>query len=50
MISAVIVTLFVYRGAQINTGVFPYGQSWWAFASYARRARHCTRSGTAPTT
>jgi Fe-S oxidoreductase len=33
MIAAVIVTLLVYRGAQQNTGVFPYPHSW-AFASY----------------
>ncbi len=34
MISAVVVTLLVYRGAQVNTGVFPYGQSWAPFASH----------------
>jgi Fe-S oxidoreductase len=34
MISAVLVTLLVYRGAQVNTGVFPYGQSRWPFASH----------------
>jgi Fe-S oxidoreductase len=34
MIGAVIVTLLIYRGAQVNTGVFPYGRSRWAFASY----------------
>jgi Fe-S oxidoreductase len=34
MISAVIITLLVYRGAQINTGDFPYGHSKWAFASW----------------
>lgn len=34
MIGAVIVTLLIYRGAQVNTGVFPYGHSRWAFASY----------------
>jgi Fe-S oxidoreductase len=34
MIGAVIVTLLIYRGAQINTGVFPYGQSKWTFASW----------------
>jgi Fe-S oxidoreductase len=33
MISLVIITLLVYRGAQINTGVFPFGDSRWAFAS-----------------
>jgi len=31
MISLVIITLLLYRGAQINTGVFPYEH--WAFAS-----------------
>ena len=34
MISAVLITLLVYRGAQVNTGVFPYGQSGWPFASH----------------
>jgi Fe-S oxidoreductase len=34
MITAVIVTLLLYRGAQVNTGVFPFGHSRWAFASY----------------
>jgi Fe-S oxidoreductase len=34
MISAVIVTLLLYRAAQINTGFFPYGQSKWAFSSH----------------
>jgi Fe-S oxidoreductase len=34
MIAAVIVTLLVYRGAQVNTGVFPFGHSRWAFASH----------------
>jgi len=34
MIGAVIVTLLIYRGAQVNTGVFPYGRSKWAFASW----------------
>jgi len=33
MIALVIITLLVYRGAQVNTGVFPFGDSWWAFAS-----------------
>lgn len=32
LISAVIVTLLVYRGAQANTGDLPYGS--WAFASH----------------
>jgi Fe-S oxidoreductase len=35
MITLVVVTLLLYRGAQVNTGVFPFGQSKWAFASYA---------------
>jgi Fe-S oxidoreductase len=33
MIGAVIVTLLIYRGAQQNTGVFPYPHAW-AFASW----------------
>jgi Fe-S oxidoreductase len=33
MIFNVIWTLFLYRGAQVNTGVFPFGRE--AFASYA---------------
>jgi Fe-S oxidoreductase len=33
MIAAVIVTLLVYRGAQVDTGHFPYSD--WAFASHA---------------
>ena len=32
MIVAVVLTLLIYRGAQTNTGDFPYG--WWAFASH----------------
>src|SRR5262245_21846167 len=35
MIFLVILTLLLYRGAQVNTGVFPFGHSWWAFASQA---------------
>jgi Fe-S oxidoreductase len=35
MISLVIITLLLYRGAQYNTGHFPYGRSDWAFASKA---------------
>ncbi len=35
MIFLVILTLLLYRGAQVNTGVFPFGDSWWAFASQA---------------
>jgi Fe-S oxidoreductase len=34
MIAAVIITLLVYRGAQQNTGVFPYHPYPWAFASW----------------
>ncbi len=34
MIALVIVTLLLYRAAQINTGHFPFGQSKWAFASH----------------
>ncbi len=34
MITLVIVTLLIYRGAQVNTGVFPFGTSRWTFASY----------------
>ena len=42
MIAAVIVTLLVYRGAQENTGVFPYQHDGaWPFASWlAGRALH----------
>jgi Fe-S oxidoreductase len=35
MITAVIVTLLIYRGAQWNTGNLPQGQTKWSFASYA---------------
>ena len=35
MIALVIITLIGYRGAQENTGDFPYGRSWWPFASRA---------------
>jgi Fe-S oxidoreductase len=34
MIFLVIATLLLYRGAQVNTGVFPFGQGRWAFASW----------------
>ena len=34
MISLVIITLLLYRAAQVNTGVFPFGDSKWAFASW----------------
>ena len=33
MIAAVVVTLLLYRAAQINTGHFPFGDGWAAFAS-----------------
>ena len=40
MIFLVIATLLLYRGAQINTGVFPYPHAW-AFASWViARALH----------
>ncbi len=35
MIALVILTLLGYRGAQVSTGHFPFGESRWAFASYA---------------
>ena len=35
MIALVVITLLGYRGAQVNTGHFPFGSSRWAFASYA---------------
>jgi Fe-S oxidoreductase len=35
MIALVMLTLIGYRGAQENTGDFPYGRSWWPFASRA---------------
>lgn len=34
MITAVLMTLLVYRAAQVATGVFPYGDSRWPFASH----------------
>jgi hypothetical protein len=34
MIFLVVATLLLYRGAQFNTGHFPFGHSKWAFASY----------------
>jgi Fe-S oxidoreductase len=34
MIAGVVVTLLLYRGAQVNTGYFPFGNSRWTFASY----------------
>jgi len=41
MITLVVVTLLLYRGAQVNTGHFPFGESRWAFASYlVSRALH----------
>ena len=39
MIFNVVWTLLLYRGAQINTGVFPFQEDgWWAFASKATAA------------
>jgi Fe-S oxidoreductase len=35
MIFLVIATLLLYRGAQVRSGHFPYGTSWWPFASRA---------------
>jgi Fe-S oxidoreductase len=35
MIFGVIATLLLYRGAQVVSGDFPYGKSWWPFASRA---------------
>ncbi len=32
LIAGVMISLLLYRGAQVNTGNFPYG--WWAFASH----------------
>ncbi|MGH9095723.1 MAG: Fe-S oxidoreductase, partial [Acidimicrobiales bacterium] len=34
LIFGVIATLFLYRGAQTQTGYFPYGHSWWPFSSH----------------
>ncbi|MHB1535269.1 MAG: (Fe-S)-binding protein [Acidimicrobiales bacterium] len=34
LIFGVIATLLLYRGAQVRTGDFPYGNSWWPFASH----------------
>jgi Fe-S oxidoreductase len=34
MIALVVITLLLYRGAQYNTGHFPWGKSKWPFASY----------------
>ena len=34
MIASVIITRLAYRGAQINTGHFPFGRSSWAFSSH----------------
>ncbi len=34
LIFGVIATLFLYRGAQVDTGYFPYHHSWWPFASH----------------
>ncbi|MDQ1287657.1 MAG: hypothetical protein QG622_1222 [Actinomycetota bacterium] len=35
MIALVVGLLLVWRAAQINTGRFPYGETWWAFGSMA---------------
>jgi len=35
LIALVMLTLLGYRAAQTNTGHFPYGNSWWPFASHA---------------
>jgi Fe-S oxidoreductase len=35
LISLVIGQLLIWRGTQVNTGNFPYGETWWAFASMA---------------
>ena len=35
LIALVMLTLIGYRAAQTNTGHFPYGSSWWPFASHA---------------
>ena len=34
MITMVLLTLFLYRGAQFNAGTLPFGHSKWAFASW----------------
>ena len=34
LIAGVMVTLLIYRGAQFDTGHFPYGRSGWPFASW----------------
>jgi Fe-S oxidoreductase/TM2 domain-containing membrane protein YozV len=34
LIFGVVATLFLYRGAQVRTGDFPYGRSWWPFMSH----------------
>ncbi|MDQ6784972.1 MAG: (Fe-S)-binding protein [Actinomycetota bacterium] len=34
LIFAVVATLLLYRGAQVRTGYFPYGNSWWPFGSH----------------
>ena len=44
--NVVIVTLLLYRGAQINTGVLPVRRRRWAFASQAGRQGAATRSAT----
>ncbi|MGH9066689.1 MAG: (Fe-S)-binding protein [Acidimicrobiales bacterium] len=34
LIFLVVATLLLYRGAQVDTGHFPYDHSWWTFASH----------------
>jgi Fe-S oxidoreductase len=34
LIASVMITLLLYRGAQFNTGHFPFGESAWPFASW----------------
>jgi Fe-S oxidoreductase len=34
LIFGVVATLLLYRGAQMDTGDFPYDHSWWTFASH----------------
>ena len=49
LIFGVIATLLLYRGAQVNTGHFPYGKSWWPFASRGDRGRLLGRRARPPT-
>ena len=41
MIALVVMTLLLYRGAQFNTGHFPFGQSKWAVRVLPGRPRRC---------